>query len=467
MGKIVAFVQCLNEQLYIREWVEYYLKLGIDDIYIMEEFGSNSHKDALEGLLDKVHIFRHEDVDIDEYPIIDVSQRRAFNWFIDNYFGKDDIDWCLFFDPDEFLEIKTGESLHEFLSHYKDETAVSIFMTYYGANGHYKREPGSVFELYCYPNNTYERKGRCCKSIVNFKYPNKYYFFDVHSFTGVVNIDGTTQIEDLKLEELKKGKEKAVLHHFYTKSLEDYVLRMCRGQSSGMAVKYFFSMFNPDMIIPDDIKKQLDNSVGQNYNKSIGIDNSKYPFDLNIIKYDKDFFNKIAQEITYDDVSALKAFVPILENIVKTNKPTLLLNNAAKPVENIEEICCGVLDVLDKAETSLVFSDNKIINSENLELEKDKLLRCITLSNVNTYGFIVLPKRAKKYLEEINKAVNIDKKYAPRFIRNLKCGHIISALEEYDRGKLLIQTTSLPFYNNLKHKPFSNNKFDAIIESRA
>ena len=88
MGKIVSLVQCLDEQPYIREWVEYYLKLGVDEIYLIEEFGSGSHKEALDGLLDKVHILKHEDLDIDEYPIVDISQRRVFNWFIDKYFGK-------------------------------------------------------------------------------------------------------------------------------------------------------------------------------------------------------------------------------------------------------------------------------------------------------------------------------------------------------------------------------------------
>ena len=466
MGKIVSLVQCLDEQPYIREWVEYYLKLGVDEIYLIEEFGSGSHKEALDGLLDKVHILKHEDLDIDEYPIVDISQRRAFNWFIDKYFGKDDIDWCLFFDPDEFLEIKTGESLHDFLDHYKNETAVAVFMTYYGANGHYKREPGTVFELYCSPDNIYERRGRCCKSIVNFKYPEKYYFFDVHSFPGVVNPDFTTQLYDDGIPEEDKGKDKVVLHHFYTKSLEDYLRRVHRGQASGMAVKRFFHRFNPGMKIPEDIENEISNATSSFFNRRIELPKSNNNFYIDIIKYSDDVFRDIALRFSMNDTSSLKSLIPILEKIVASGKPTLLLNEFAIPTDNIKEIVNSVIYILDKADTSLVFSDNKIINGNDLIIEKDKLLRCITISSCTTFGFVILPKRAKKYISEINKITTSDKKFAPRLIRNINNGHIISALEEYDRGKLLIQTTSLPFYNKLVNKTFSDNLYDAIIESK-
>lgn len=39
---IVTMVK--NEHLYLKEWIDYHLNLGIDAIYIVEDCGSVSHK---------------------------------------------------------------------------------------------------------------------------------------------------------------------------------------------------------------------------------------------------------------------------------------------------------------------------------------------------------------------------------------------------------------------------------------
>ena len=36
-----------NEHRYIKEWVEYYLNLGVNEIYLYEDYGSDSHKELL------------------------------------------------------------------------------------------------------------------------------------------------------------------------------------------------------------------------------------------------------------------------------------------------------------------------------------------------------------------------------------------------------------------------------------
>lgn len=51
-----------NEQPYIYEWVDYHLnKVGIDHIYIYEDYGSDSHKALLESFGDKITINRLDD----------------------------------------------------------------------------------------------------------------------------------------------------------------------------------------------------------------------------------------------------------------------------------------------------------------------------------------------------------------------------------------------------------------------
>jgi hypothetical protein len=36
-----------DEQRFIKEWVEYYLSIGFDKLYIFEDYGSTSHKKIL------------------------------------------------------------------------------------------------------------------------------------------------------------------------------------------------------------------------------------------------------------------------------------------------------------------------------------------------------------------------------------------------------------------------------------
>ena len=46
-----------DEQLFIREWVEWNLAKGFDAIYIYEDYGSKSHKEYLKDYIKKGKVF--------------------------------------------------------------------------------------------------------------------------------------------------------------------------------------------------------------------------------------------------------------------------------------------------------------------------------------------------------------------------------------------------------------------------
>ena len=45
-----------DEQDYLDEWLDYHLNLGIDEIYLYEDYGSLSHSTITEKYSDKVHL---------------------------------------------------------------------------------------------------------------------------------------------------------------------------------------------------------------------------------------------------------------------------------------------------------------------------------------------------------------------------------------------------------------------------
>ena len=47
-----------NEHLYLEDWIKYNISLGIDKIYIVEDIGSESHKDIIDKYIDNVEIFK-------------------------------------------------------------------------------------------------------------------------------------------------------------------------------------------------------------------------------------------------------------------------------------------------------------------------------------------------------------------------------------------------------------------------
>ena len=88
------------ENRYIREFVEHYLKIGVEKFYFAEDNELNSEKiaDVLQDYIDK--------------GIVNVKQVRALNWINEDYYEyilrrlNGVCEWIIYFDVDEFLEFK-------------------------------------------------------------------------------------------------------------------------------------------------------------------------------------------------------------------------------------------------------------------------------------------------------------------------------------------------------------------------
>jgi hypothetical protein len=162
---------------------------------------------------------------------------------------KDEFDWILFNDLDEFLILK--QPLHELLEEYKDETAIFLRWKWYGASGHINKPIGKVMDNYTkYVTTTFDyhwayKSFMNCKNFKKWEKP-------IHKVE-----DGVFPLTDW-------GGHKAWLNHYFTKSWEEWKSKILeRGDTfpGHRKVMNFFQL-NCDML---PLKKQLMSEVTERY----------------------------------------------------------------------------------------------------------------------------------------------------------------------------------------------------------
>lgn len=109
--QVVVCAMAKNEHLYIKDWVNWYLNLGFDKIYIFDNDDKSVTNDTLiENILPKINKIEIFDIRGQSGECL---QHEIYTNFYNEH--KNEFDWCLFVDIDEFL---VGiKDIHIFLSH--------------------------------------------------------------------------------------------------------------------------------------------------------------------------------------------------------------------------------------------------------------------------------------------------------------------------------------------------------------
>ena len=101
--KVAIIAIAKNEQLYIKEWLDYHLNLEFDKIIVAD----NDDELLLSG-------FSSDKVIIEDYTGVERVQAKAYKELFKKY--RNDYDWIAFFDIDEFLVLDGFENVKDFLS---------------------------------------------------------------------------------------------------------------------------------------------------------------------------------------------------------------------------------------------------------------------------------------------------------------------------------------------------------------
>lgn len=282
---IVAIVK--NEHRFIKEWVDYHLALGFDDIYIYEDYRSDSHAQIFEGY-EHVHVAPVSTIGVPDYNGTRVQGElytKSLTMFKDKY------DWILFSDIDEFLVLEVP--LQELCEEFNDYTGILLDWKVYTANGHTKRPEGNVVDNYTEeldPDILIDRAPIWNKkSFVNINKAEKWYRLP-HIIKDGVNVD-------LNNDPNRKGKvfQKAWLNHYFSKSWEDFVERIVeRGNMNNYTRTYdLFFKINPGLKYMED--KLLESVRYLHCKKIMWISKDKKIISGGNI----DIINKIKQKIIY------------------------------------------------------------------------------------------------------------------------------------------------------------------------
>ncbi|WP_286144695.1 glycosyltransferase family 2 protein [Bacteroides caecimuris] len=223
-----------DENKYLKEWIDWYVSLGFDHIFIYDNGTKEDVNDIIQVFDDdvknKIMVISWKD----KYNNI---QQDAYNHFLEN--GGKQCRWCLFADSDEFLRFNNDtENVNAFLKNYENYTEVWGYLEEYNANGQEIYEDKPVRERFTQKFDEYE-----LYYWKNFIQVNRIDCFQRHY--AYYNEDKGRCYRNEKY-----NKDLFVIEHYYTKSWEEWKEKIItRGACDPLykrKLNEFFN-YNPDM----------------------------------------------------------------------------------------------------------------------------------------------------------------------------------------------------------------------------
>ena len=255
-----------NEREYLEDWLKYNIGLGITKIYIIEDEGSESHKD----ITDKYPEVEILDIKYDEEKAKKNFHRVRQSYFqteMFNYIKSLNIyDWCFIIDIDEYITLTEDISLQDFLSEYSEYSELMLYWKNYGASGHITKPDYSKVNSY----REYYTKP-CGYSNMDLKYS---YFMkkgiNLHKISPnyKVNMHYHSMATYIKTD-FQKGIhtpcfKRAYLAHYITRSWEEYIWKLLkRGMccDNHRKIDDFFEMNRDLLPMKDELLKMIDEKV--------------------------------------------------------------------------------------------------------------------------------------------------------------------------------------------------------------
>lgn len=232
-----------NENLYIREWIEYYKNLGIYKIFIYDnnDIEGEHFEDIINDYIDSTYVsiidFRGKiRTNISDKDGL-CMQGVAYKDCLDNNWKN--FDFICFFDIDEFLCIdKKYKSLNEFLNDFIDYDGIKVQWRCYGDNNQILYENKPVLERFKHKKNySYDKH---IKTILRCKdYSNYDLKFCAHgplnrdlNIVNLHKIISTNPYIDNTNNGIAYTDLPVYLDHFYSKSTDEFFRRKYKQTSA-------------------------------------------------------------------------------------------------------------------------------------------------------------------------------------------------------------------------------------------
>lgn len=211
----------LDEEKYIDEWVDYNLAIGFQGLYIYDNGKNNVLKKwQLQRKDNRIKVIHHPSQEAPQFSAYNNCARKAM---------KDGFYWAAFFDVDEYLVLKKHEYVAGFLKEYCLNGSVGVNWKVFGTANHSLYQPIPVLKRFQYytPNSTINEH---IKSIVRLRDFNrtKHPHYTILK-KGFKNKNTNGQI--IKGPYMDPVYDVAALHHYRTKSREEYIQKTVRGRA--------------------------------------------------------------------------------------------------------------------------------------------------------------------------------------------------------------------------------------------
>ena len=237
MHKLVVLAMFKNESMIIKDWIEHYLREGVEHFYLIDNGSTDDY-------WEKIKIYENITLIKDPTRLPSRTQSILYNKiFLDKI--KKEAEWLIVCDIDEYIYARNGYTKIYDVLITLSETIDKIWIPWkiFGSNGHVKH-PDNVINSHTKKTNKIRLEMGYGKSIVRVK---NLITIDIHTSNTKNNIfytDNGKKWSDVKgdfLNELKLH-----LNHYMMMSKEYYLKVKCTrgGGQSGMVSKYTEDFFN-------------------------------------------------------------------------------------------------------------------------------------------------------------------------------------------------------------------------------
>jgi len=213
-----------NENLYAKEFVEYYIKLGIKKIIIYDnnDINGENFSDILKEYLinKKVEIIDIHGFESAQFPSYNDCYKRYGSQF----------DFLLFLDFDEFVIIEDNMDINKYLYNKQFKKCETIYLNWimYGDNNLLNYDNRTMIERFSKPISKWNRG----KSIVRTNIPNL-----IISSTHIIGINteyfcdsNGKRIFPTSFYDFEASNDsKAYIKHFFTKTAEEFCNKIKKG----------------------------------------------------------------------------------------------------------------------------------------------------------------------------------------------------------------------------------------------
>jgi hypothetical protein len=200
-----------DEAPYLTELIEYYLAAGIDHFFFYEKLSKDNYREALAPFIARGLVTL-----ADAWPAETMSPSAECDCVL-KAIGR--FEWIGFIDADEFVVIKDGRSIGEFLADFKEYPAVALHWQIFGSNGHKSRASGPVIKEYSRRESQPNMHVKCFvrpDRVANYRNSHSWYYLGMQR---AVNENGKSVYGSVSFPPTA---EQAWINHYHHKSDQEY-----------------------------------------------------------------------------------------------------------------------------------------------------------------------------------------------------------------------------------------------------